>query len=286
MKSIKITKIKSQIKKLIKTASFNLPSDITDSIMQSYSAEKNNTAKKILELILKNSEAAAKKRIPLCQDCGGVYIDIHVGDNICIERFSSLQEIANQAVAEAYAENYLRKSIVSDPLFDRINTNDNTPAYLNILPYNGLKGLEIKVFLKGGGSENCSFLYMLNPSDGTDVIINNVLEAVKKNVTKSCPPVIIGIGIGASSSKVTELARKAAFRNLKIRNTDEKYKALENNILEKINNTGIGPSGLGGITTALAVNIEYMPCHMATLPVAVSFACHSLRRASSKILLP
>ncbi|HAX17399.1 MAG TPA: fumarate hydratase [Actinobacteria bacterium] len=286
MRSIKIIKIKNQIKKLITAASFNLPSDIKDSVLRAFYAEKNITAKKILELILKNSEIAARKKIPLCQDCGNVYIDIHIGDNICIEKFSFLQDIANQAVAEAYAENYLRKSIVSDPLFKRINTNDNTPAYLNILPADNLNGLEISVFLKGGGSENCSFLYILNPSDGPEAISSNVLEAVRKNVTKSCPPVIIGIGIGATSSKVTELARKAAFRNLKIRNSDEKYRILEDDILEKINNTGIGPAGLGGLTTALAVNIEYMPCHMATLPVAVSFACHSLRRASSKILFP
>ncbi len=286
MKIIKITKIKNQIKKLIKTASFNLPEDITDSIRQACSAEKNNTAKKILELILKNSEIAAKKKIPLCQDCGNVYIDIKIGENICIEKFSFLQDMADEAVAEAYKENYLRKSIVSDPLFDRINTKDNTPAYLSIVPADTLDGLEINVFLKGGGSENCSFLYMLTPSDSADAIISKVLDAVRQNVTKSCPPVIIGIGIGATSSKVTELARKAAFRNLKIRNADDKYKILENSILEKINNTGIGPAGLGGMTTALAVNIEYMPCHMATLPVAVSFACHSLRRASSKILLP
>ncbi|MDD3519616.1 MAG: fumarate hydratase [Actinomycetota bacterium] len=286
MKIIKITKIKSQIKKLIKTASFNLPQDIIESIMQACSAEKNITARKILKLILKNSETAAKKKIPLCQDCGSVYIDILIGDNVCIENFSLLQDLADQAVSEAYAENYLRKSIVSDPLFRRANTNENTPAYLSVLPVCGLQGLEINISLKGGGSENCTFLYTLNPSDGKDLIINHVVEAVRKNVTKACPPVIIGIGIGATSSKVSELARKAAFRNLKLRNSDEKYKALENIILEKVNKTGIGPSGLGGITTALAVNIEYMPCHMATLPVAVSFACHSLRRASSKILFP
>lgn len=286
MKIIKIIKIKNQIKRLIKAASFNLPADIADSIRQAFSDEKNDTARKILELILKNSEIAAKKKIPLCQDCGNVYIDIKIGENICVERFASLQEIADEAVADAYKENYLRKSIVSDPLFDRANTNDNTPAYLSIIPAGSLDGLEINVSLKGGGSENCSFLYMLNPSDGKDKITSNVLDAVKQNVTKACPPVIIGIGIGATSSKVTELARKAAFRNLKTRNAEKRYRDLENSILEEINNTGIGPAGLGGNTTALAVNIEYLPCHMATLPLAVSFACHSLRRASSKILLP
>lgn len=286
MKVIKISKIKSLLKKLIKTASFNLPQDITDAVTKAYNLEKNATARKILELIIENAETAAKKKIPLCQDCGNVYVDIHVGDNTCIENFSFLQDAVNQAVSEAYLENYLRKSIVGDPLFERINTKNNTPAYLSIFPAKGMDGLEINVGLKGGGSENCSFLFMMDPSDGEDAIIAEVIEAVRRNVTKSCPPVIVGIGIGASSSKVAELARKAAFRNLKKRNTDEKYSELEKIILKNINATGIGPAGLGGQTTALAVNIEYLPCHMATLPVCLFFACHSLRRASSKILLP
>lgn len=286
MKIIKIAKIKSQLKKLIKTASFNLPQDITDAIVQAYNLEKNIIAKKILGLILENAETAAKKKIPLCQDCGSVYVDISIGNDICIENFSHLQDTIDQAVSEAYLENYLRKSIIEDPLFERVNTKNNTPAFINVLPGRDIEGMEISIALKGGGSENCSFLFMMDPSDGTEVLINNTIEAVSKNVTKSCPPVIIGIGIGSSSSKVSELARKAAFRNLKIRNEDKRYAALEKRILEKINDTGIGPAGLGGQTTALAVNIEQMPCHMATLPVFLSFACHSLRRASSKILLP
>ncbi len=286
MKTIKITKIKSLLKKLIKTASFNLPQDITDSVIRAYNSEKSIIAKKILRLILKNAETAAKKKIPLCQDCGSVYVDIYIGDNVCLENFSFLQDAVDQAVSEAYLEKYLRKSIVDDPLLERKNTKNNTPAYLSVLPAEGMKGIEISVALKGGGSENGSFLFMMDPTDGTEILINNVIKAVRKNVTKSCPPVIIGIGIGATSSKVAELARKAAFRNLKIRNTDKRYALLEERILKKINDTGIGPAGLGGQTTALAVNIEQMPCHMATLPVFLSFACHSLRRASSKILLP
>jgi len=127
---------------------------------------------------------------------------------------------------------------------------------------------------------------MLNPSDDEKIISQKVIESVKANATKSCPPLVIGIGIGSTSSKVTELARKAAFRNLEIRNNDDRYRKLEEDILEEINETGIGPAGLGGKTTALAVNIEYIPCHMATLPVALFLTCHSLRRASSKILLP
>jgi len=286
MKIIKTTILKNQIKKLIETASFNLPSDITRALIIASISEKNATAKKILELIIKNSQIAARKKIPLCQDCGNTYIDIYIGKDICLENFSNIKDTVNQAVKEGYERNYLRKSIVSDPLFDRQNTNDNTPANLNIIPSNDLTGIKIEVSMKGGGSENCSFLFMLNPSDDKKIISDKVLESVKANATKSCPPLIIGIGIGSTSSNVTELARKAAFRNLEIKNSDARYRKLEEDILKQVNKTGIGPAGLGGKTTALAVSIEYMPCHMATLPIAIFLTCHSLRRASSKILLP
>lgn len=285
MKIIKITKIKNQLKKLINSASFNLPPDILSAILEAYACEKNKTAKKILNLIVENATTASVKKIPLCQDCGTVYVEILIGKNTCIENFSEIENAVNAAVARTYTDSYLRKSIVSDPLFDRKNTLTNTPAIISFGAAD-FEGVEIMVSLKGGGSDNCSYLFMLNPSTAPDEITALVKDLVIKNATKSCPPIIIGIGIGGSASKVSELAREAAFRELGIRNSDERYKNLEKNILKEVNSTGIGPAGLGGNTTALAVNIEYGPCHMAEMPLAVFFLCHSARRSSAKISFP
>ena len=285
MKTIKTARIKKVLKKLIISAAFNLPDDIKDSVSAALLVEKNENAKKILGQILENSKLSKLKKIPLCQDCGTTYIDIYIGEKTCIENFSSITEELNEAVKQAYEEAYLRKSIVSDPLYERKNTFNNSPAIINFFPLSTC-GIKIEVFLKGAGSDNCSWLFMSAPSTSPNEIVLKVKELVIENVTKACPPVIIGIGIGASASKAPLLAFKAAFRDLRIRNEDERYASLEKIILNEVNSTKIGPAGLGGNTTALAVNIEYAPCHMASLPVAVFFLCHSARRASSNILLP
>ena len=285
MKSIKITKITTEAKKLLIEASFNLPGDIIRALEGAVKKETGAGAKKILELILENAKIAREQKLPLCQDCGLVYIDLDIGPDICIEDSGNLNTLLNQAVADTYTASYLRKSVVSDPLFERKNTSGNTPAVIST-NFTSTPGLHLKVYLKGGGSENCSYLYMLNPSSGESEIINLVLDLVKNNVTRCCPPVIIGIGIGGSSSEVPKLARLASFRNLEVRNPDKRYKDLEEKILDAVNKTGIGPQGLGGRTTALTCNIEYAPCHMASLPVAVFMGCHSTRRADSKISPP
>jgi len=285
MKIIKITQIKNKLKELINGASFNLPADILNAILEAHVHEKNDNAKKILNLILENSKTAPVCRIPLCQDCGTVFVEILVGNNTCIENFSEIEDEINSTIEETYKESYLRKSIVDDPLFERKNTGTNTPAIISFGTTN-FEGIEINLSLKGGGSDNCSYLFMLNPSTTPEELTAIVKDLVLKNATKSCPPLIIGIGIGAGASKVMELAKKAAFRNLEMRNFDIRYSVLEKNILNEINSTGIGPAGLGGNTTALAVNIEFEPCHIAEMPVAVSFLCHSARRASAKISFP
>ncbi|MHB1376601.1 MAG: fumarate hydratase [Candidatus Humimicrobiaceae bacterium] len=285
MKIIKITEIKNQLKKLINDASFNLPCDILDAVLKAAASEKNENAKKILNLIAENSKTAPVCRIPLCQDCGTVYIELLIGKNVCIENFSEIENEINLTVEEVYKESYLRRSIITDPLFERKNTGTNTPALISF-GRTDFEGIELKLSLKGGGSDNCSYLFMLNPSAAPEELTAIVKDLVVKNATKSCPPLIIGIGIGAGASKVMELAGKAAFRNLDIRNSDIRYSMLEKNILNEINSTGIGPAGLGGNTTALAVNIEFAPCHIAEMPVAVSFLCHSARRASAKISFP
>jgi fumarate hydratase subunit alpha len=283
MKNIKITTIKTRIAELISRASFDLPEDIKEAILRYREKETKSSALKILDLIIKNEQIARKEKLPLCQDCGNTYIDLDVGPDIFIEDSADLYRHIDMAVAGAYKKNYLRMSVVDDPLYERVNTGGNTPALVTIR-YGIKAGLGISVTLKGGGSENCSYLSMENPSAGPDRIIELVMEIVRENVTKCCPPVIAGIGIGGTATEVVRLAKTAAFRRLDIRNDDKKYRILEEKILEEINSTGIGPQGLGGDTTAIGCNIEYAPCHMATLPVSVFLQCHSLRRAESRIL--
>jgi len=280
MKNIKITNLKNQVKNLLIEASFYLPDDIIQSIKTARERETNPVAIKMLDYMLENEKIARVQKLPLCQDCGTVYINLEIGPDICLE--NDFIEVLNSAVSEVYSECFLRKSIVSDPLFERKNTLSNIPAIINI-SFSSIEGIKIEVNLKGGGSENCSYLFMLNPSEGQEQIINKVLEVVKGNVTKCCPPVIIGLGIGSTASEVSRLARKASFRNLNYRNCDPRYAVLEEKILGLVNETGIGPQGIGGKTTALACNIEFAPCHMATLPVAVFLGCHSTRRAEKHL---
>jgi fumarate hydratase subunit alpha len=294
MKSIKITEIKTELKNLLIKASFNLPEDIISAVKSAIRDETNENAKIRLNYILENEKIARSEILPLCQDCGTVYINLDIGPDICFEfngnngddsndgNEKDLNNAINQAVGEVFNKYYLRRSIVSDPLFDRKNTLTNTPAIINT-NFVSTPGLGIEVNIKGGGSENGSYLFMLNPSSTEYNIIEKVLSVIKENVTKCCPPVIIGVGIGSTASEVVKLARKASFRELNVRNRDPRYAAFEQEILTKVNETGIGPQGLGGRTTALACNIEFAPCHMATLPLAVFMGCHSTRRAKKLI---
>ena len=285
MKSIEITRIKNKVAELIVKASFELPTDIIGAIKYSLDAETGKSAKEVLRLILENADSAKSQKLPLCQDCGNTYINLKIGPGICIAESGELQKHLDDAVADTYSKNYLRKSIVTDPLYSRANTGYNTPALITIELVKE-PGLKIEVSLKGGGSENCSYLKMQNPSINENDIMKLVVDLVRANVTKCCPPVILGIGIGGTASVVTKMARQAAFRDLGISSSDKRYQMLEQKILEAVNNTGIGPQGLGGMTTAIGCNIEFAPCHIATLPVAVFIQCHSLRRASSKISPP
>jgi fumarate hydratase subunit alpha len=282
MKSIEISTIKNRVAGLIAEASFNLPGDIRAAVGNFRKRETSPRAIKILDLILENADIAAREKLPLCQDCGRVYIELAIGPRICIPDSPGLEDNLNQAVAAAYHDNYLRKSVVSDPLFDRINTGDNTPAMITTF-FSSRPGIEISVILKGGGSENCSYLFMRNPSMSRDELIEIVIKTVRDNVTKCCPPVIIGVGIGGTASEVTKLAWKASIRRLDRPCKERRYRGLEKEILEAVNSTGIGPQGLGGATTALGCNIEYAPCHIATMPLAIFMSCHSTRRASAKI---
>jgi fumarate hydratase subunit alpha len=280
MKNIKVLQIKNTLKSLLIDASFKIPADIIDAVKRFKKLEENKRAAIILDMILENSVIAADQHLPLCQDCGTVYVDVGLGTDICIDSSPDfLKDEINKTVAEVYKNNYLRTSIVADPFFERKNTCNNTPAIINV-DFKKSEGLSVDVSLKGGGSENCSWLFMLNPSTEKGAIIDMVLKLVKENASKACPPIIVGIGMGSTASEVLKLARKAVFRNLNLVNPDVRYQELEKEILTSVNKTGVGPQGLGGSTTALACNIEFAPCHMATLPFAVMFGCHSTRRAS------
>ena len=288
MRKIKTALIKKAVKKLLIDASFSLPQDIIDAIKKAKESEKSEMASMVLQMILENALIAKKEKLPLCQDCGNTYIDFEIGPDVCLDTGVDNNEpeflvsAINETVAEVYKDYYLRTSIVSDPLFDRLNTGNNTPAIISCC-HSRVPGLKISVFIKGGGSENCSWLFMLNPGAGKDFIKNKVIELIKENATKACPPVIIGIGIGKGAAGAVALAKKAAFRPLDTPNPDTRYRLLEEEILKESNLTGIGPQGLGGRTTAIGCSIEFAPCHMATLPVAVFLGCHSTRRASTAL---
>jgi fumarate hydratase subunit alpha len=235
---------------------------------------ESGIAKDILTEIIENAKIAKEEKIPLCQDTGTANFFIKLGkDVICEER---IDEAVNRGVRESYKNNYLRKSIVSDP-FERKNTNDNTPANIYIDFVEG-ENIEITFLPKGGGSENASALKMFSPSDGWKEIKNFVMSALKDKGRNACPPLIVGIGIGGDFASVGLLAKKALLREINSKNKDEMYNEKEAEMLEEINKSDIGAMGLGGKTTALAVFIETKPVHIASLPAAVNFQCHSCRR--------
>ncbi|MFH1367736.1 MAG: fumarate hydratase [Elusimicrobiota bacterium] len=279
MREIKSSKITETVARLCTQANFLLPEDVLRAAGEAYRKEKSDTAKEILGQIVENAKLAGTKGIPLCQDTGITDIFLKIGQEVEITG-GTLAEAVNKGAAEGYKKGYLRKSVVSDPL-ERKNTGDNTPAniYSEIVPGNKI---EITVLPKGAGSENASALKMLPPSAGWEGIKEFILQTAKAAVN-ACPPIIVGVGIGGSFSSVAGIAKKALLRKIGEPNTNTDYAKKENELLKEINETGIGPMGLGGNTTAFAVHIEAAPCHIASLPVAVSIQCHSCRRMTEII---
>jgi len=274
-KEINISVISKAVEELCVQANFTLCDDVTCAVINAQKQETNETAKSILSEILENSKIAYSQKIALCQDTGVAEIYVTLGQDVKIVG-GSLTECINSAVANAYTQNYLRKSIVSDP-FERKNTNDNTPAFIY---YDVVAGseLSITVLPKGAGTENASVLKMFAPNVPWEDIEKFIIDTVKENGVKSCPPLIVGVGIGGTFSKVAYLAKRALLRQIGSQNKNPIYAIKESELLNEINATNVGPMGLGGNTTALAVHIETAPCHIASLPVAISFSCHSLRR--------
>lgn len=239
--------------------------------------EKSEMSLYVLDEILDNADIAAKEKMPLCQDTGVSIFFVKWGSE-CVMESGTISDALNQAVREAYQEGYLRKSLLKDPLFDRSNTGDNTPAVVHLEMVPGDK-VEISFLAKGAGADNCSRLAMLKPSDGLQGVKDFVLKVCREAGADSCPPWIVCVGVGGTFDTVAELAKKAMLRDIGSTHRNQQYADLEQELFEAINALGIGPQGLGGKTSALSVHIESAPCHAASLPVAVNLQCHSHRIA-------
>ena len=277
MRKIKVTQIKDKVKELFLKANYHIDQDLMQRLEEALKEETSPIGKSVLQMIIENNKIASSEEIAICQDTGLAVLFIELGQEVQITN-GDFTEAINQGVKEAYQEGYLRKSVVDDPVFERKNTKTNTPAiiYTDIVPGDKIKFM---VMPKGFGSENMSTLGMLKPADGPEGIVNFIVETVKKAGPNPCPPTIIGVGIGGTADKAMVIAKKAIVRKIGRHNQNEQYAAMEEKTLEKINNLGIGPAGLGGKTTSLAINIDHLPTHIAGMPVAINICCHAARHA-------
>ena len=275
MRKIEAKEITQTVSQLFKEANFFLPDDVLASLKKAKEAEESPVGRDVLDRILENADIAAKEQMPLCQDCGVAVVLLELGQEVYVAG-GDLYTAVNDGVRQAYDEGYLRKSMVQQPQSARVNTKDNTPAviYTDVVPGDKLK---ITVLPKGGGAENMTRLAMLTPSRGRQGIIDFVVNAVDEAGSNPCPPVIVGVGIGGTAEKTLMLAKRALLRKVGEPNPDGEVAELEQEILKRINNLGIGPMGYGGRVTALAVHIEVFPSHIASMPVAVNLNCHSAR---------
>jgi fumarate hydratase subunit alpha len=281
MRIIDTSFICETVRRLFIEANYKLPDDAQDLIYSACGREQGKLGRAALLRIYENLGAAARLDIPICQDTGMAVLFADVGQQVAIEG-GLFEDAVNEGVRLAYRDGYMRCSVVEDPLFGRKNTEDNTPAVIYTRLVAGDK-IKLTAAPKGFGSENMSALRMFTPSATRDDIIAFVAETVKTAGSNPCPPILIGVGIGGTFDYCAVLAKRALVRPVSFRNQNPGYAALENDILEKVNTLGIGPQGFGGNMTALAVNIEYMPTHIAGLPVAVNINCHVMRHAEAVI---
>lgn len=280
MREINVSTLTDVIEKLCIEANTHLPGDVKCAIKSCRAAEDGDIAKGILDNIIKNYEIADEENVPICQDTGVACVFLEIGQDVHLVG-GELTEAVNEGVRRGYTNGYLRKSVVADPI-RRGNTGDNTPAmlYTEIVPGENIK---ITVGPKGFGSENMSMIRMFKPSAGLEGIKNFILEAVETAGPNPCPPMVVGVGIGGTFDKCALLAKKALMRDLDSHNSDPYYAELEDEMLEKVNKLGIGPQGFGGKTTAIALNIETMPTHIAGMPCAVNINCHVARHKTEVI---
>ena len=280
MREIHISEIIEVVKELCIEANYYLSKDINESLSDAKEKETWPLAESILDKLILNSNIAKNEQMPICQDTGMACIFVEIGQDVHVVG-GLLEDAINEGVRRGYRDGFLRKSVVKDPL-NRVNTKDNTPA---IIYYDIVGGNKIKITVapKGFGSENMSRIKMLKPSDGVNGVKDFVLETVKLAGPNPCPPIVIGVGIGGTFDKAAYLAKKALIRPINKNNDEKFYSDMENELLESINELGIGPQGFGGKTTALGVNIEVYPTHIAGLPVAVNINCHATRHKEREI---
>lgn len=278
---IKAEKITETVKELLTDCNYNIGSDITNALEKAKETEKSEVGRQVLCQLIENNKIAHDEQIPLCQDTGMAVLFVQYGDKVVIDG-GSFKNAVTEGVRQAYKEGYLRKSVVNDPVFDRINTKDNTPAIIHTEIVPGER-IVITAGGKGFGSENMSAIKMLTPSYGAEGVINFVLDTVRKAGPNPCPPMVVGVGIGGTFEKAAQLAKKATFRSIETSNPDPRYAEMEQQLLDRINKMGFGPAGLGGTTTALGVNIETYPTHIAGMPVAVNICCHAARHKTAAI---
>lgn len=278
------TVTKEEVARVVRDAlpklAFELPADIEAGLKSALERETSKRAAESLRLLVENAQIAREDRVAICQDTGSVWVCLEIGPDICIA--GDVLDGVNEAVADAYTTCNLRKSLVHDALVDRANTGDNTPAFCEIKTSNE-QGARLHIMCKGGGSDNASRVVMLVPGAGRQGIIDSVLACVREKAANACPPLIIGVGIGATFDKVAGLAKHALMRPLGERADDPRVAEFENELLEAVNGTGIGAAALGGNTTALGVHVETAPCHIAALPLAINMGCSAMRRGTFEL---
>jgi len=279
MREIKVNDISKNVESLILDAVSNIPENLLDALKKAKADEESPLGQEIINKIIENDLLAREKNLPICQDTGVLVCFLEIGYECHFD--GDIYEAVNEGVRNAYTKGYLRKSVVRHPL-DRVNTKDNTPAIVNIKLVKGDK-VKITVAPKGGGSENMSLVKMLIPADGVEGVKKLVLDTVFNGGGKPCPPIIVGIGLGGNLEKSALMAKESLMREIDDVNPDPILRDLESELLKEINDLGVGPMGLGGTKTCLAVKINAYPCHIASLPVAINIQCHASRHKSITI---
>ena len=278
MRELDVSVVRQAVAQLVVQANCCIGEGMLSCLERCRDSEEKQLSRNVLDMIVRNDRLAEERMVAMCQDTGMAIFRVQVGQDIHFTG-GSLEQAIQDGTAQGYSDGYLRKSVASDPLFDRVNTKNNTPA---IIYYEMIDGDQMHITFapKGFGSENMSAIKMLKPADGVDGVLDFVVDTVKKAGPNPCPPIVVGVGIGGTFEKAAQLSKFALMRDVGSHNEDERYAKLEDELMARINALNIGPAGLGGSTTALGVHVEWFPTHIAGLPVAVNLCCHAYRHSS------